>query len=81
MTDLQKNLVTKRTLQENLYVCQVNEENGQIIPYDDFYMAGLSEKVDIPTHYVRWTSRQGKASENDERFELVKSENTSSEGI
>ena len=35
----------------------VNEQNGQIIPYNHFYIPELRDKVDIRTDYVNWVQQ------------------------
>ncbi|XP_061191320.1 probable E3 ubiquitin-protein ligase HERC4 [Saccostrea echinata] len=35
----------------------VNDANGQIIPYDNFYISEVAEKIDIRKDYVNWVHR------------------------
>ena len=36
---------------------KVNEINGQIIPYNHFYIPELRDKVDIRADYVNWVQQ------------------------
>ena len=36
----------------------VNEQNGQIIPYNSFYISELKDKVDIKSDYLSWVQQQ-----------------------
>ena len=36
----------------------VNEQNGQIIPYNKFYINDLKDKVNLKGDYVHWVQTQ-----------------------
>ena len=42
----------------------VNEQNGQIIPYNSFYISELKDKVDIKSDYLSWVQQQSPARYN-----------------
>ncbi len=58
ITDGQQQKLTFLGIPTETFLQQVNEANGQIIPYDGFYIPELADKVDISTHYVMWINQR-----------------------
>ncbi|XP_055876418.1 probable E3 ubiquitin-protein ligase HERC4 isoform X4 [Biomphalaria glabrata] len=61
-----KSLLEVRKCQSALFISlemlkglnEVNETNGEILPYNIFYVAELKEKVDIKEDYTNWTLKK-----------------------